>query len=110
MTSIIRAKALCDSFPREVNSPRLGICQILVRKSMTQSRLTRSALRWTTLSSASPQRGFGKRKENPLYARSGERGDERSDVGVSRLRAICLPHAFSEITTFLGSNKLWFTL
>jgi len=25
-----------------------------------------------------------KKRKNPLYTRSGERGDERSDVGVSR--------------------------
>jgi len=80
MTSIIRAKALCDSFPREVNSPRLGICQILVRKSMTQSRLTRSALRWTTLSGFAAKKVAEKEKKPP-YARSGERGTSAAMSG-----------------------------
>ena len=36
------------------------------------------------LSGFAAKRVEKKRNENPLYARSGERGDERSDVGVSR--------------------------
>jgi len=36
------------------------------------------------LSGFAAKRVEKKRNENPLYAQSGERGDKRSDVGVSR--------------------------
>ena len=49
---------------RNRTRPGLFKYQVLnneVKDSMTHSRLTRSALRWTTLSAALPQRGYGKK-------------------------------------------------
>jgi len=41
-----------------------GICHNV---DTAYNRLTRSALYWTTLSSASSQRGLRKKNENPLF-------------------------------------------
>jgi len=67
-----------------------------IKQSKWPIRLTRSLLRSTTLSPPSAQRGLKKinlrgakivlihNKDSPtLFARSGERVDKRSDVGVS---------------------------
>jgi hypothetical protein len=70
--------------------------------------LTRSTLRWTTLSPAAPQRGLKKRFFSPLCNEVGERADGRSRVGVSLLRPVyvMLP---SEVTDFTTQHDALFT-
>jgi hypothetical protein len=68
--------------PLQLTTSRSGFLNGIIEVNKTDS----PGLRFAEPPSLRLRRKEGgeKKKENPLYARSGERDDERSDVGVSR--------------------------